>query len=357
MAGALGNYLLNLGSLLANRRWLRPLVISYCLTYQCNLNCRYCEDFGARRNPTQPLTSLPLPQARDLLRIVRQATDSLILTGGEPLLYPDLVPLLESARHEWRFCHLTLLTNGALLLEHAEVLPLVQRLVISLDTVDAARWDETLRAGPGMAQRIIATIREVAARQRELGFALLVNCVVTPETLPQARGVLDFCLEHGLTFSFSPQSVNDWPRYELLVSADYRAFVAELLALKRRGAPILASRPYLEWMGTFAPYACYPLLVPRLLPDGSLAYPCRPIERGGLAQGGHAINLLEAGSWRAALRQASAYYGWPPSTCGSCYQQCYVEPSLLQTRPLALAREWLTSAPARRLALHTYAPG
>ncbi len=356
MSSAAGNYLTNLPRLLLNQRLLKPLVISYCVTTHCNLNCRYCEDFGARRNAEQP-APLPHPQAHHLLSILRGATDALIFTGGEPLLHPDFPVLLHTARRELRFRSLTLLTNGALLDQHWPVLDDLHRLVISLDTVDAAQWDETLRAGDGMGAHIIANIIAAAQRQHTQGFRLLVNSVITPETLPQARRVLDFCLEHGIAFSFSPQSLNNWPHYDILVSAPYRAFVADLLELKRRGAPIVGSRDYLAWMHTFAPYACYPLLAPRVFPDGTLSYPCRPIERGGLAQGGREINLLNAGSWRTALAQAIETYGQPPSTCGSCYQQCYVEPSLMQTRPLALLRELLLHPTSRRAQLHTYAPG
>lgn len=351
------NYLTNLPRLLRGDGLFRPLVVSYGVTHHCNLNCAYCEDFGARRNPNQT-PPLPLPEARQLLAILRQATAALIITGGEPLLYPELPALLQAARHELRFRSVTLLTNGLLLAGHAEaVLPHLTRLVISLDATDPALWDTTLRAASGAAQTILATITATARRQREFGFRLIVHCVVAPETLPQARAVLEFCAAHDILFSFSPQSANNWPRYELLIADDYRAFVAHVLEQKQRGAPVLGSRAYLRMMLTFEPYACYPLLVPRVMPDGTLAYPCRPIERSGTEHGGRAVNLLAAGSWTAAMRQAVAYYGLPPSTCGSCYQQCYVEPSLLQARPLALLAELVRFAPSRQGELLTYAPG
>lgn len=351
------NYLSNLPRLLRGDGLFRPLVVSYSITHHCNLNCAYCEDFGARRNPSQtpPLT---LPEAQQVLTLLRAATDALIITGGEPLLYPALPALLQTARRDLRFRSVTLLTNGLLLAERADaVLPHLTRLVISLDAVDPALWEATLRAESGAAQTILATITATARRQRESGFRLIVHCVVTPETLPQARAVLDFCAAHDILFSFSPQSTHNWPRYELLVSDDYRAFVAHVLAQKQRGAPVLGSRAYLRMMLTFEPYACYPLLAPRVMPDGTLAYPCRPIERSGTEQGGRAIHLLAAGSWQAAVRQAVDYYGQPPSTCGSCYQQCYVEPSLLQARPLALLAELVRFPAARQGELLTYAPG
>lgn len=349
------NYLTNLVRVLAGRRSLKPLVVSYCLTTQCNLNCRYCEDFGARRNASNDLRPLPLPQAQQLLGIIRQAADSLIVTGGEPLLYPQVEALLEHARRALRFRGVTLLTNGSLLAQHLGVLPHLTRLVISLDSVDPAAWDQVIRAAPGTAQTILDTIDRAARNARRLPLA--VHCVITPDTLPQARQVLNFCAERGILFSFSPQSVNNWPHYDLIVSQDYQSFVAEVLRRKRQGAHILGSAAYLRLMASFEPFACYPMLVPRVMPDGRLAFPCRPIERSGSAHGGRAVSLLETGNWDRAMQQNVDLYGVPPSTCGSCYQQCYVEPSLMQTRPLDFLREMVTFPAARRAAIHTYAPG
>jgi MoaA/NifB/PqqE/SkfB family radical SAM enzyme len=356
MSNMAANYVTNLARLLGGGRMLRPLVVAYCLVARCNLNCAYCEDFGARRNVDQP-PALPLDDAQRLLSVVRQATDHLLLTGGEPLLYDDLVPLLAHARRALRFRHLTLLTNAARLHAHWDVLSHIDRLMVSVDTLDPEAWDRTLRAEPGTARRILDNVAEAAARQTRDRFRLVVNCVVTPATLSQAEAVLDVCNAHGALFSLSPQSVENWPHYDLLVSDAYREFVGRVMARKRAGAPVLASVPYLRMVRTFTPYACYPMLAPRVLPDGGLAYPCRPIERADDAHGGRDVNLLTLGDWDAAVQRAADVYGQPPSTCGSCYQQCYIEPSLMQTRPWALAWEWLRYAPARRGRIATYAPG
>jgi MoaA/NifB/PqqE/SkfB family radical SAM enzyme len=357
MSGTINNYLINLLRMLRGNRLLAPLTVSYCVTMHCNLNCCYCEDFGARRNPSIETEPLPLKDASRLLSILRQASDNLIITGGEPLLYPRIEELIARARHTLRFKSLTLLSNGLLLSAHEELLPKLDRLVISLDSVDPDLWDQTLRADPGTAQTILDTITNIAPQQSKAGFCLIAHCVVSPETLSDARAVLDFCLECNIVFSFSPQSANNWPRYELLVSDDYRAFVNSLIQLKRRGAPILGSLPYLHLMLNFRPYPCYPLLAPRVMADGTLAYPCRPIERDETPHGGRAINVLNAKTWKQAIREAVALYGPPPLTCGSCYQQCYAEPSLMQAHPLAFFRELVAFAPSRQASIHTYAPG
>jgi MoaA/NifB/PqqE/SkfB family radical SAM enzyme len=350
------NYLTNLLRLLRGDRRLAPLVVSYCVTAACNLNCRYCEDFGAYRNASA-IEPLPLPDAKRLLGIIRQATDSLIFTGGEPLLYPDLEVLVACARDELRFRSLTLLTNSTLLPEHLDVLRHLNRLVISLDAVDPQIWDQMLRAAPGTAQAILDTIADIAHSEHKGSVRLIVHCVVAPEAISQAQAVLDWCIKRSIVFSCSPQSVNNWPRYELLVSDEYRAFIARLIQLKKDGAPILGSLPYLRLMMNFQPYPCYPLLAPRVMPDGTLAFPCRPIERSGNAHGGREINLLDVCTWDGAIQRNVDLYGLPPLTCGSCYQQCYVEPSLMQARPLDLLRELVAFPPSRRASIHTYSPG
>ncbi|HOU15245.1 MAG TPA: radical SAM protein [Anaerolineae bacterium] len=350
------NYAINLARMAIAATPMRPLVVSYCVTTYCNLNCVYCEDFGARRNVNQP-APLPLDDARRLLAVIRQGTSSLIVTGGEPLLYPDLPALLAHARRDLRFHHITLLTNAALLRERMDVLPLLDRLMVSVDATTPALWDQTIRAEPGTAQTILDNVIAAAQRQKADGFRMVLNCVVTPETLAQVPAVLELCIQHGMLFSFSPQSANNWPRYELLVSQEYRDFVMAMIAHKRHDAPILGSMAYLRMLWGFDPYACYPMLAPRVMPDGGLAYPCRPIEREGDAHGGRDVNLLAIGDWNKAVQRATDVYGAPPSTCGSCFQQCYIEPSLMQARPWALLSELLIYKASRQGGIATYAPG
>ncbi|HBX70585.1 MAG TPA: hypothetical protein DEH25_14685, partial [Chloroflexi bacterium] len=62
-------YLQNLLKRVRHERTLDPLVAVYYVTTQCNLNCAYCEDFGARRNG-QALTAT-LEDAKKILTIIR----------------------------------------------------------------------------------------------------------------------------------------------------------------------------------------------------------------------------------------------------------------------------------------------
>jgi hypothetical protein len=233
----------------------------------------------------------------------------------------------------------------------------LKRLVVSLDSTDPAVLGALTGVPPETTATILSNVRAYAGRQDEFGYRMIVNAVLTPENLPGIAGLLNFCTESNLLLSFSPQSFNNWTRYELLVADAYQALLDRLMVLKRRGAPLLVSAIYLRTLAAQTPFSCYPLLVPRILPNGELLYPCRPIEKSGTAQGGRPANLLDVSSWGEALTLAWAEYGPPPRVCNSCYQQCYIEPSWMQSHPWTVVWELLRYRASRRGELATFAPG
>jgi MoaA/NifB/PqqE/SkfB family radical SAM enzyme len=327
-------------------------VAIYYVTGQCNLNCAYCEDFGARRNE-QNQRPLPLEQVLQILRIVRGGVDALMLTGGEPLTHPQIDEIILHAKKELKFRELTLISNGFLLPQHETALSSVDRLIVSLDSLDPQLWSQTIGVPLASAETILNNIVHYAGLQAKLGYRMILNAVITPDTLSGAEALLNFAREHHLLISFSPQSYNNWPRYELTVSPAYQEFIQKLTKLKRAGTPILGSDAYLKTLAAFEPYDCYPTLVPRIYPNGDLSYPCRPLEKAENGQGGRAINLLNVQNWDEAWKLVNETYGQPPRTCHSCFQQCYAEPSLMLAKPLP----WLLEKARAGVDLSTYSPG
>jgi MoaA/NifB/PqqE/SkfB family radical SAM enzyme len=357
-------YLPNLFRLMRGDFTLAPRLAVYYVTMQCNLNCTYCEDFGARRNQ-QVTPASSLEEAKQILAVIRTGVDRLWLTGGEPLLYPQILDLLAYARNDLKFREISLITNGTLLSRETEkdftteitenterslfkssvdsVLSVVKnldRLIISLDAIDPQALHKV--SVPDIhAEAVLENVRATASLQKTHNFKLLLNAVITPETLPHMDELLEFCVENNTRISFSPQSVNNLPRYELVVSPEYRLFIEKIIRLKKQGAPILGSFPYFKILLDQTPYECYPTLVPRILPDGWLAYPCKPMEKAGGEQGGRAVNLLNVQTWKEAWKLATKMYGDVPTSCVSCFQQCYMEPSLMQLHPFEYLLERL----------------
>lgn len=232
-----------------------------------------------------------------------------------------------------------------------DIFTLLDRLIISLDSLDLTAL--SLVSLPNVyAENVIDNAREAAKLQQSRRFQLSLNAVITPETLRSMDDLLNFCIENHIWLSLSPQSVNNLPRYELVTSDEYRAFIEKVIALKKDGAPILGSTSYLKMLIDQTPYECYPTLAPRIMPDGWLAYPCRPMEKADGEQGGRAVNLLDVKTWDEAWRIAQEKYGEAPTSCVSCFQQCYAEPSLMQAHPFEYLRERIRGAD-----LSAYAPG
>lgn len=121
----------------AQGRRMRYLRMS--VTDRCNFRCTYCSpaSWGGKRD---------LLTTDEVVRIgklfVGLGIERIRLTGGEPLLRPDLIDILSRLRETPGLRHLALTTNASRLEELAK--PLrdagLDHLNISLDTLDADRF-------------------------------------------------------------------------------------------------------------------------------------------------------------------------------------------------------------------------
>ena len=109
------------------------------LTDRCSLRCTYCmpNDFAAWIPNDDLLTTNELLTVIEVA--VEQGINEVRLTGGEPLLRPDIVEIVDRIAGLANAPRLTLTTNGLILKELA--LPLAKaglnRINISLDTLSA----------------------------------------------------------------------------------------------------------------------------------------------------------------------------------------------------------------------------
>ena len=119
------------------------------VTELCNLRCRYCmpEDGVCKKRHEEMLTQ------EEMVLAVKAAASlgisKLRITGGEPLVKPNIVPLCEAFSSVEGIRELCLTTNGTLLPQLAEPLLKagVSRLNISLDTLDAGKYRFITRRG------------------------------------------------------------------------------------------------------------------------------------------------------------------------------------------------------------------
>ncbi len=168
----------------------RPLgVLRLSLTARCNLACPYCQPDG--QEPADRLST------QQRLRVIEAAcslgVSRLRLTGGEPLLAPDLNDLLEAidqgrreADSPLRALKDSALTTNGVLLSPARALRLrqagLQRITISLDAVDPKRVGE-MSGRPQQGEQLLEQVLAAITAAKAAGFdpaagALKLNSVI-----------------------------------------------------------------------------------------------------------------------------------------------------------------------------------
>ncbi len=119
------------------------------VTDRCNLRCVYClPHAGVRWQPRADLLTLP-----ELVQMIETAAALGIrrvrLTGGEPLVRPDLPDLVRAIARLPGIDEVSLTTNGMLLERLAAPLAAagLRRVNVSLDTLDPAKFHRLTRWG------------------------------------------------------------------------------------------------------------------------------------------------------------------------------------------------------------------
>ena len=145
------------------------------VTELCNLRCRYCmpEDGVFKKRHEDMLTH------EEMVLAVKAAASlgitKLRITGGEPLVKPDIVPLCREMAQIEGIRELCLTTNGTLLPKLATPLREagVDRLNISLDTLDGSKYRRITRRG-----ELSQALQGIEAALRESFRKIKINAVL-----------------------------------------------------------------------------------------------------------------------------------------------------------------------------------
>ena len=123
------------------------------LTDRCNLACRYCVPKGAPPRGNMIDEGFAFELVRWLSQ--RHGIRHIRLTGGEPLLYPSLLSLIERLSSLHALHQITLTTNGQALTSKSKALHRagLSRVNVSLDTLDQDRF-AALTGGGQIAQTL-----------------------------------------------------------------------------------------------------------------------------------------------------------------------------------------------------------
>jgi radical SAM protein with 4Fe4S-binding SPASM domain len=176
----------------------RPYVVSWNLTYRCNLACEHCYlDAGARPQVATPEFSdrgeLDTEQCfRVIDEIAAFAPEALtILTGGEPLLRRDILPIVRRAAS--RGLWVVVGTNGVSITASLARILLgagVRGMALSLDALDPEPHDRFRRVRGAWANTV-----EGARILREAGLPFIVQTTVAAHNVDELEALAAFACE------------------------------------------------------------------------------------------------------------------------------------------------------------------
>lgn len=159
-----------------NRGRPRPVEITWFISSKCSIRCGGCFFFAGDGRPSFASDhALPLG---DKLRIVSQLSEIdlpfLAVTGGEPFLEPDLMPIIRAARDAGIATGIT--TNG-LDSSADEILRYDGLCHVVWISIDGFEREHDEVRGPGCHARSLRTLRGIAGRMRRtmVGVSTVLN--------------------------------------------------------------------------------------------------------------------------------------------------------------------------------------
>jgi cyclic pyranopterin phosphate synthase len=169
------------------------------VTDRCNLRCSYCM-------PPEGVSFLPdeeILHIDELLAVadlyIKIGVRKIRITGGEPLLRRDILPLLQELGNRKELKELTITTNGTHLSENASALKNagIGRVNVSLDSTKR----ETFAAitGKDLLDRVIQGILDA----KNAGLKIKINTVVIRgRNDGELFDIIDFCIKENLDVRF-----------------------------------------------------------------------------------------------------------------------------------------------------------
>ena len=203
------------------------------LTDRCNLRCTYCmpNDFAAWLPSDHQLTTDELVRVIEIA--VKEGINEVRLTGGEPLLRPDIVEIVARINAIENAPTLTMTTNALTLEKVAK--PLADagltRINISLDTLDRDRFK--LMTHRDRIDDVFAGIK--AAQDAGIN-PIKINAVLLKGlNADEAPALLDWALTNNLALRFIEQMPLDaggiWERSSLVTADDIYADLSQKFEL------------------------------------------------------------------------------------------------------------------------------
>jgi len=176
----------------------RPIVVSFEVTDSCTCYCKHCDHGG-------PKDESRLMKPADYRRYMETLRPCVVqVSGGEPLMRPDIVDIIRNIKEESGLPYTILVSNWS---EMTEELYLelhdagVHQFSVSLDFPDERH--DYFRGLPGLYERLSALIPKCAAHGYD---DIVLNSCITSENVTEINAMGDKAREWGVNMCYSAYS-------------------------------------------------------------------------------------------------------------------------------------------------------
>ncbi len=300
--------------------------IQWHVTNYCNLRCQHCyqDDFSRSHD----LGWLGLKQVSDTILEAMDACDRtacIHLTGGEPLLKPEIFPLLDYLNQEPAVEELGLITNGLCIdrkiLKRLSLFSKLTKIKVSLDGADAETNDSIRRKG--VFEKVLESLSLLKAEQR---FEIILMVTVMKGnyrnlpsylTLFQELGVDGLILERFIPWGRGRERIGEvlekgqWGDVVKTLSNFFSAEMDENGLLPFQAFNVRLNKGEIELLGAPCVVGVDGLCI---MPEGTV-FPCRrfPVSIGNLLDN-PLKQIWETSELLATLRKKENLKG----KCGRC---------------------------------------
>ena len=188
---------------LLNGKSAFPETISLLLTYQCNLRCKMCGQWGERGSlkglpPAETKIYMTMPTIERLIDEVKGFHPTITLFGGEPLLHPQWEEIVKRIKRSGLRCNMV--SNGVLLRKHAEeaVQLGLDEIIFSLD--GPAGVHDAIRGGRGVFNRALEGFQYLHDAKERYGKKqplINVNTVIWEENYTMLHDIVEQAARFG----------------------------------------------------------------------------------------------------------------------------------------------------------------
>jgi MoaA/NifB/PqqE/SkfB family radical SAM enzyme len=292
----------------------------------CNSRCIYCDHWKLQAGHD--------PSTAELQTVIESLYDlgvrHINLTGGEPLLRPDLPDLVDFAHQQDMV--VCLLTNGLLLPRMADALleAQIDAIIISIDSVVPGEFLHTRGVPFHLVEKGLYPLVEMKNKHPEMFVS--ITSVITNVNLFSVVTLIEYANQYDVGVQFSPYHHFDQGQPDDLTPQDISSvekIICQLLRMKSLGHKLLDSPQFLKHFPRFFEHRCVPKGFKcmagyvAVFADVDLnVRPCWMIKPVGNLRQERLEDIWYSARFQEARRRIKALQ------CPKCWLLCTAEPSL-----------------------------